>query len=90
MLLVKHPELEIIVQPSQHRCYSDAEYKEIGVIVNEDLEDCDVLMGIKEVPKEELIENKIYVFFSHVIKKQSHNQKLLKEIIKKENYADRL
>ena len=40
-------------------------------------------MGIKEVPIAELIDNKTYLFFSHTIKKQPYNRKLLQEVIKK-------
>lgn len=78
-----HPELEIIVQRSEGRCYSDAEYERAGIIVQESLEDCDILLGIKEVPAADLIPNKTYLFFSHTRKKQPYNQKLLQTIIEK-------
>ena len=76
-LVVKNNNLEIVVQPSKIRCYSDDEYTAFGVTLQEDLSDCDVLMGVKEVPVEKLIPGKKYFFFSHTIKKQSHNQKLM-------------
>ncbi|MEI9959282.1 MAG: hypothetical protein WDM90_23880 [Ferruginibacter sp.] len=53
-----------------------------GVEVKEDISDCDVLMGIKEVPVNELIPNKTYLLFSHTKKAQEHNQKLFQAIIK--------
>ena len=81
--LNKTAELEIVVQASPHRCYSDKEYRENGVSFQEDLSDCDVLMGVKEVPIEQLVANKTYFFFSHTIKKQSYNRKLLQAIIQK-------
>lgn len=78
------PELELVVQPSSVRCYSDKEYQEYGVILQEDLSDCDVLFGVKEVNKEDLIPEKQYFFFSHTIKEQPYNKGLLREVLKKE------
>ncbi len=77
------PGLEVVVQPSLIRCFRDEEYIAQGIDVREDLSDCDVLMGIKEVPVAELLTEKIYFFFSHTIKKQPNNRKLLQEIIRR-------
>ncbi len=74
-------EVQIVVQPSAIRCYTDAEYVAGGVILQEDVSDCDVLMGVKEVPKTELIAGKKYFFFSHTIKAQAHNKTLMQELI---------
>lgn len=79
----QYPQLDIVVQPSPLRCYSDAEYTAFGITLQEDLTDCDVLMGVKEVPSEKLIPGKKYFFFSHTIKKQAHNKKLMKALIEK-------
>ena len=72
---------EIVCQSSDIRCFTDDEYKEMGVKVLEDVSDCDILVGVKEVPLDKLIPKKTYLFFSHTIKKQPYNQKLLKEIV---------
>lgn len=82
-LMNKYPGLKMVVQPSAIRCYRDEEYAAEGIELNENISDADVLMGIKEIPKEKLIAGKKYLFFSHTIKKQPHNQLLLKEIISK-------
>ncbi len=82
-LLSAYPELEIVIQPSRIRCYTDEEYLAFGLTLQEDLSDCDVLMGVKEVPKDKLIPGKKYFFFSHTIKKQPHNEKLMKTLIGK-------
>ena len=79
----KYPELKIIVQPSPHRCYSDDEYRNANIEVTEDVSSADLLMGVKEVPKEKLLPGKQYIFFSHTIKKQEHNRGLLQEVLKK-------
>jgi len=76
-------ELDFFVQTSQTRCFKDEEYKECGIEVVEDIGICDVLMGIKEVPIEQLIPNKTYFFFSHTFKKQPYNRKLLRAILEK-------
>ncbi len=75
--------IKIIVQPCETRCFSDKEYTLAGVEVREDLSDCDILLGIKEVPVNMLIEGKTYLFFSHTKKLQPYNRKLIKEIIAK-------
>ncbi|MCA6362932.1 MAG: alanine dehydrogenase [Bacteroidetes bacterium] len=75
--------VEIRVQPSEWRGFSDDEYRAAGVTLAEDLSDCDVLMGIKEVPVADLIPGKQYLFFSHTIKEQPHNKKLMLALIEK-------
>ncbi len=82
-VLKNHPKAEIIVEPSPIRVFKDAEYKAVGLEVADRMKDCDVLLGVKEVPIENLIPNKKYFFFSHTIKKQPYNRKLLKAILKK-------
>ena len=76
-------DVRIFTQSSSFRCFTDKEYQMAGVEVKEDMNDCDVLMGIKEVPIDALIPGKTYMFFSHTKKKQPHNQKLLQSILKK-------
>jgi saccharopine dehydrogenase (NAD+, L-lysine forming) len=74
--------IRVVAQHSDTRCFSDKEYAMAGVEVKENIADCDVLMGIKEVPAEQLIANKTYLFFSHTKKAQEHNRKLFQAIIK--------
>jgi saccharopine dehydrogenase (NAD+, L-lysine forming) len=74
--------IRVVAQHSDSRCFTDHEYEMAGVEVKEDITDCDVLMGIKEVPIDKLISNKTYLFFSHTKKAQEHNQKLFQAIIK--------
>ncbi|WP_052596216.1 NAD(P)-dependent oxidoreductase [Aureispira sp. CCB-QB1] len=74
-------DLQFVVQPSPGRCLPDEAYESEGIKVQEDVSDCDVLMGIKEVPKEQLIPNKKYFFFSHTIKAQPYNRALLQKIL---------
>ena len=73
---------DIVVQPSDIRCFTDQEYVDEGIVLQNDLSDCDIILGVKEVPIENLIRNKTFVFFSHTIKKQPYNQSLLKKIKK--------
>jgi len=76
-------DVRVIVQSSPDRCYTDREYISAGITVKEDLSDCDILFGIKEVEKETLIPGKTYLFFSHTKKKQPYNQQLFKAILDK-------
>lgn len=75
--------VKIRVQPSGSRCFDDIEYSSLGIEVKEDVSDADILIGIKEVPVQNLIANKTYLFFSHTLKKQPHNQELLATILEK-------
>ena len=77
------PDLKIIVQQSDTRCFTDKEYISAGVEVKENVDECNMMLGIKEVPVNMLIENKTYLFFSHTKKLQPYNRLLLQEIIKK-------
>ncbi len=79
----RYPNLDIVVQPSPIRCYKDEEYEAEGISLQEDMSDREVLMGVKEVPIEQLMEGKTYYFFSHTIKKQPYNRKLLQAILAK-------
>ncbi len=74
---------EILVQPSPIRCYSEDEYREAGCRITEDINEASILLGVKEVPKPQLIDGKTYLFFSHTIKKQPYNRDLLQKIIEK-------
>lgn len=75
--------IQIVAQSSPGRCFSDREYQVAGVEVKDDISDCAIMLGIKEVPAAELIEGKTYLFFSHTKKKQPHNQSLLRAILDK-------
>lgn len=75
--------VDFVIEPSPTRCYKDEEYAREGIRLSSDLSNCDVLMGVKEVPLEQLIPFKTYMFFSHTMKKQPYNKKLLKEILNK-------
>jgi saccharopine dehydrogenase (NAD+, L-lysine forming) len=75
------PDIKIIVQHSEIRCFNDKEYKGAGVEVKENMEECDILLGIKEVPIHMLLAKKTYLFFSHTKKLQPGNQRLLQALI---------
>ncbi|MBC9813860.1 alanine dehydrogenase [Crocinitomicaceae bacterium CZZ-1] len=79
----QYPEVKIVVQPSAIRCFKDEEYEAQGIEINEDLTSCDIIIGVKEVNLEDLIPEKKFMFFSHTIKKQPYNQKLLRAILDK-------
>src|SRR5690606_25566884 len=82
-LLAEYPNLTIEVQSSPIRKFTDEDYKAHGIKVVESLENCEVILGVKEVPINMLIPNKTYFFFSHTIKEQPYNRKLLQAILAK-------
>src|SRR5258706_353754 len=78
----RFPQVKIVCESSEVRAYKDSEYKELGISIGE-MSDCDILMGIKEVPIKNLIADKTYIFFSHTMKKQPYNRGLLQEVLRK-------
>lgn len=77
------PALEVVVQSSPIRAFSDDDYRAQGIELVDDVSDCDVLMGVKEVPLDMLIPEKKYFFFSHTYKEQPYNRNLLQTILDK-------
>ncbi|MFL5772789.1 MAG: NAD(P)-dependent oxidoreductase [Flavisolibacter sp.] len=75
--------VKIFAQSSPGRCYTDAEYVNAGIEVISDVNVCDILLGIKEVPVPNLLADKTYLFFSHTRKKQPYNQLLMHTIVNK-------
>ena len=79
----RYPEVDLVVEKSPDRTFPDDAYKKLGISVVNDVSDCDILLGIKEVPIEKLIPDKTYCFFSHTIKEQAYNRDLLRAILEK-------
>ncbi|SDB48422.1 Alanine dehydrogenase [Flavobacteriaceae bacterium MAR_2010_188] len=79
----RFPEAEFVVESSDVRVFKDSRYQAQDFVVSSDISDADVMIGVKEVPIDALIENKKYFFFSHTIKKQPYNRKLLRAILDK-------
>lgn len=75
--------IDIVVQSSQIRSYSDSEYRAMNVPVVDDVTDRDIMIGVKEVPIDSLIPDKHYFFFSHTIKEQAYNRDLLRAVLEK-------
>ena len=79
----KFPQVKVKVQSSPIRSFKDQEYLEEGIEVVDQLNDCDIIIGVKEVNIENLIPGKKFMFFSHTIKKQPYNRNLLRAILEK-------
>ena len=59
---------EVIVEPASKRAFSDIEFEKEGAKINSDLSGCDVILGVKQIPIESLVDDSTSVFFSHTIK----------------------
>ena len=70
-----NPNINFIIQPSNSRCFSDEEYELCGAKINENLNECSIIFGVKEIDPDILINNRTYLFFSHTFKinKQQKN-----------------
>ncbi|MFT5053924.1 MAG: saccharopine dehydrogenase (NAD+, L-lysine-forming) [Granulosicoccus sp.] len=82
-LMQQYPDLTIVAQSSEIRCISDSAYSDCGIEVVDSLEDCDVIIGVKEVPLDMLLPAKTYMFFSHTLKAQPYNHDLFLNILSK-------
>jgi alanine dehydrogenase len=82
-IVEKFPSIQLVVQKSSVRRFQDEEYTQNGIKIVDSVEDCDILMGVKEVPIEQLIPHKTYFYFSHTTKKQPYNRNLLKAMLAK-------
>ena len=73
--------LEVTVQPSPIRVFTDQEYSDAGAEVSEDLSACDMVLAVKEIPADLLQEGKAYTFFSHTVKGQAYNMEMLRTLL---------
>ncbi|XP_076056603.1 lysine ketoglutarate reductase/saccharopine dehydrogenase isoform X2 [Oratosquilla oratoria] len=73
----------VIVQPSNRRAYPMQAYQNAGAKIQEDISDAPIVIGVKQVPIDQLIPNRTYCFFSHTIKAQEANMPLLDAILEK-------
>ena len=83
LISVRYPLVDLVVQKSNVRAFKDEEYADEGIQLVDDLKDADVIFGVKEVQLDDLLAHKTYFFFSHTIKKQSYNRKLLQTILER-------
>ncbi|MBO5919700.1 MAG: hypothetical protein J6Q34_04335 [Bacteroidales bacterium] len=77
----KFPYAKFYIQKSDIRAYSDNEYASLGISVVDNVDDCDVLLGIKEADINTLLPNKHYIFFGHIAKEQPYNQPLIRKMV---------
>ena len=81
--ITENTNIDLVVESSDIRCFPDSDYSNLGIEVVNNLSNCDVLLGVKEVPISSLISDKIYFYFSHIIKEQSYNRDLLQKMVQK-------
>ncbi|RNA45143.1 alpha-aminoadipic semialdehyde mitochondrial [Brachionus plicatilis] len=81
--LVMKDGFKVLVQPSNRRAFPSPEYIQAGAVIQEDLSEASLILGVKQVPADLLIPNKTYAFFSHTIKAQEANMPLLDAILEK-------
>ncbi|MCK9996770.1 MAG: hypothetical protein KAH56_10890, partial [Candidatus Krumholzibacteria bacterium] len=79
--LTKDPNLAFTIQPSKIRVFTDDEYRQAGITVDESLDDADIVVAVKEIPIDIMQEKKVYFFFSHTIKGQAYNMPMLQHLL---------
>lgn len=75
--------VKVLIQPSTRRAYSMNEYLAAGAHITDDLSTADAIVGVKQPPIDNLIQDKTYMFFSHTIKAQPENMPLLDALLDK-------
>lgn len=81
--LIRNRGVSIFVEPSDQRAFKDLEYQNAGAVLTDNINQCDIILGVKEIPPAKIADNKVYVFFSHTIKGQKYNMPLLQTILDK-------
>ncbi len=79
--LIREFQVEVVVEPSPQRIFSDSEYRQAGAIISDDLGDCNIIFGVKEIPSHNFLPKHTYCFFSHTIKGQDYNMPMLKRML---------
>lgn len=83
LMEARYPNVDLLIQKSEHRAFRDEEYEVEGLKLVNSLEEAEVIFGVKEVQLKDLLPNKTYFFFSHTIKKQPYNRDLLQTILER-------
>ncbi|MFQ5491275.1 MAG: bifunctional lysine ketoglutarate reductase /saccharopine dehydrogenase family protein [Phycisphaerae bacterium] len=79
--LIETHHLGVAVQPSPIRAFPNQAYERAGATVTEDLGDCDLVLGVKEIPLDVFVPGQAYLFFSHTIKGQAYNMPMLAKLM---------
>ena len=79
--LIKNKNCDVYVEKSVKRFFTESDYKNTGAKLTSDMKSGEVIFGVKEIPKNKILNNKVYAFFSHTIKRQKENMPMLKKII---------
>uniref|UniRef100_A0A7N8XBG7 Aminoadipate-semialdehyde synthase n=1 Tax=Mastacembelus armatus TaxID=205130 RepID=A0A7N8XBG7_9TELE len=79
-----HAGVKVLVQPSNRRAIHEKYYMRAGAVIQEDISEASLIIGVKRPPEEKIIPRKTYAFFSHTIKAQEANMGLLEDLLKKE------
>ncbi|XP_027128611.1 alpha-aminoadipic semialdehyde synthase, mitochondrial isoform X2 [Larimichthys crocea] len=76
--------VKVLVQPSNRRAIHEKYYMRAGAVIQEDISEASLIIGVKRPPEEKVIPRKTYAFFSHTIKAQEANMGLLEDLLTKE------
>lgn len=85
--LINEHDLKVIVQSSTPdnspypRIFTDDEYRAAGALVQDDLSECGVILGIKEIPIPHIAPEKVHMYFTHTIKGQRYNMAMLRYLL---------
>jgi hypothetical protein len=80
-MLTEEHGIRFQVQRSPTRTFDEAQYQSAGAEIVETLDECPVIIGVKEIPTEQLRPGKTYMYFSHTIKGQPANMPALKRMM---------
>jgi alpha-aminoadipic semialdehyde synthase len=75
--------IDVRVERFARRTFADAEYTAIEASLVDDVRDCGLVLGIKEMPHGYFRPGGAYMMFSHTIKGQPYNMPMLQELVDK-------
>ncbi|KAK0398486.1 hypothetical protein QR680_002615 [Steinernema hermaphroditum] len=75
--------IKVLIQPSNRRAFPINDYMAAGAIVQENLQEAQLIISVKQVPVDQLYADKTYAFFSHTIKAQQDNMEMLDTILQR-------
>ncbi len=74
-------QIKSYIEKSDKRFFSEAAFIRAGAESCTGMEQGDIVFGVKEIPEEKILDNKVYLYFSHTIKGQQENMPMLQRII---------
>ena len=75
--------IQVCVERSPQRAFSDESFSNADAELLDDVRNCDLVLGVKEIPAAYFRQDGAYIFFSHTFKGQPYNMKMLAAMVER-------